>query len=168
MSDGYPSQNIIATDLRQDFWNLGFELFKDDASKFPVSFVRGDILSPTLLDTGAKKLDTRPDLSKGPLSCGVEDQLKVARGCVSLLTGLSGATVFGAHIGAPKSGLFQKSDGKSMFCHSPESWEEMWKEAIKIMERDTEVRVWAKLIEMGDDPLFSGGRGYMAWGVELV
>ncbi|KAG8678210.1 hypothetical protein FRC08_017972 [Ceratobasidium sp. 394] len=186
MFDGYPPQNIITTDLRQDYWNLGFELFKDDPSKFPVSFIQGDIFSSKFLDTSTGKLNPRPDLSKvksltellGHVSAirasaffhlfSEEDQLKVARGCASLLTGLPGATVFGAHIGAPKSGLYQRSKGGPMFCHSPESWEEMWKEAVKVTGKNTEVRVWAKLIEMGDDPLFSGGRTYMVWGVELI
>ncbi|KAG9091120.1 hypothetical protein FS749_016786 [Ceratobasidium sp. UAMH 11750] len=124
MFDGYPPQNIITTDLRQDYWNLGFELFKDDSSKFPVSFIQGDIFSSKFFNTSAEKLDTRPDLSKvksltellGHVSAirasaffhlfSEEDQLKVARGCASLLTGLPGVTVFGAHIGAPKSGLY--------------------------------------------------------------
>ncbi|KAG8717578.1 hypothetical protein FRC09_014059 [Ceratobasidium sp. 395] len=208
-TDGYPAQNIVATDLHQgilpfissivtlvtylskiqpaEFWKLGFELFRDDASKFPASFVAGDILSSEMLNPSAKKLDERPNLSTiknltellGYVSIihasaffhlfSEEDQLKVACGCVTLLTGLPGATIFGAHIGANKPGLYERPRaGNPMFCHSPESWEEMWREALRTTGRNTDIRVWAKVIDMGDDPLFSGGKGYMVWGVGLV
>ncbi|KAG9105231.1 hypothetical protein FRC07_009470 [Ceratobasidium sp. 392] len=188
--DGYPPQNIIATDLHQEFWDLGYELFKDNPSTFPASFIPGDILSPEVLDPSAEKLNKKPVLSElksltellGRVSIihassffhlfsegGAEDQMKVARSCVSLLTGLPGTTIFGGHIAAPKPGLYQRPrSDNAMFCHSPESWEEMWKEALKSTGRDTEVRVWTKMTEMSDDPLFSGGRGYMVWGVELA
>ncbi|KAG8762425.1 hypothetical protein FRC12_009039 [Ceratobasidium sp. 428] len=140
-----------------------------------------------MLDPSTKKLDERPNLSTtknltellGYVSIihasaffhlfSEEDQLKVACGCVALLTGLPGATIFGAHIGANQPGLYERPRaGNPMFCHSPESWEDMWREALRITGRNTDIRVWAKVIDMGDDPLFSGGKGYLVWSVGLV
>ncbi|ELU40028.1 NmrA domain-containing protein [Rhizoctonia solani AG-1 IA] len=76
--DGYPLENIVATDLRRgksdcpitptqkltrgriDFWDLGFKLFKDDPALFPVPFLEGDIFSSQLLDLDAPRPTERP------------------------------------------------------------------------------------------------------------
>ena len=66
--DGYPMQNVIASDLRQggctllldcvrlisifeEFWNLGHDLFKSSPEKFPVPFIAGDVFDPSHLQS---------------------------------------------------------------------------------------------------------------------
>ncbi|CAE6518172.1 unnamed protein product [Rhizoctonia solani] len=60
--DGFPVENIVATDLRRDFWDLGFKLFKDDPVIFPVPFLEGDIFSTRLLDLESPRSTVRPTL----------------------------------------------------------------------------------------------------------
>ncbi|CAE6474851.1 unnamed protein product [Rhizoctonia solani] len=61
--DGYPVENIVATDLRRDFWDLGFKLFKDDHTTFPVPFLEGDVFSSQLLDLESPRSTERPHLA---------------------------------------------------------------------------------------------------------
>jgi len=42
-TDGFPADQIVASDLREEFWALGHKLFKTDTSNFPMTFVPGDI-----------------------------------------------------------------------------------------------------------------------------
>ncbi|QRV73733.1 hypothetical protein RhiJN_01747 [Ceratobasidium sp. AG-Ba] len=189
MLDGFPPQNIVATDLHQEFWNLGFELFNDDSSKCPISFVHGDILASEMLDSSKDKTDTQPDLANlhslnellGRVSIihaaaffhlfSEENQRRIAGGCISLLSRLAGTMVFGSHIGASKPGEYQNSrgTGRSMFCHSPQSWEDLWQSVGQGKIGNNKLHVWAKLIEMPKgDPLFTKGRGWMVWCAKII
>ncbi|KAJ7750474.1 hypothetical protein DFH07DRAFT_888089 [Mycena maculata] len=66
-SDGFPQQNLIASDLRPGksryprvqslllisckvFWNLGHELFRSTPETFPIAFLAGDALDPAFLE----------------------------------------------------------------------------------------------------------------------
>ncbi|KAJ3888970.1 hypothetical protein GG344DRAFT_52594 [Lentinula edodes] len=51
IQDGFPAQNVIASDLRPDFWNFGHQLFNTDPTTFPVTFVPGDVLSSSFIST---------------------------------------------------------------------------------------------------------------------
>ncbi|KAJ4463391.1 hypothetical protein C8J55DRAFT_531995 [Lentinula edodes] len=51
IEDGFPAQNVIASDLRPDFWNFGHQLFNTDPKTFPVTFVPGDVLSSSFIST---------------------------------------------------------------------------------------------------------------------
>jgi len=37
-----------------------------------------------------------------------------------------GSIMFGSHVGSPVKGVKQSTSGGEMFCHSPESWKELW------------------------------------------
>ncbi|KAJ3716033.1 hypothetical protein C8R42DRAFT_588942 [Lentinula raphanica] len=62
IEDGFPPQNIIASDLRADFWNFGHELFNSDPSTFPVTFVQGNVLDDSFI-TIQSPLNSVHDLS---------------------------------------------------------------------------------------------------------
>ncbi|RPD77757.1 hypothetical protein L226DRAFT_600530 [Lentinus tigrinus ALCF2SS1-7] len=47
--DGYPVQNVIASDLHSQFWELGHEMFRSTESTFPARFVTGDVFDPSFL-----------------------------------------------------------------------------------------------------------------------
>jgi hypothetical protein len=73
-----------------------------------------------------------------------EDQAVLARRLASLLSPESGSVLFGGHGAKPEKGY--RAEGRSagrkpMFCHSPESWTDMWYE---IFEKGT-VKVEAVL-----------------------
>ncbi|GAB1518554.1 hypothetical protein RhiTH_001615 [Rhizoctonia solani] len=146
--DGYPLENIVATDLRRDFWDLGFKLFKDDPALFPVPFLEGDIFSSQLLDLDAPRPTERPKVPHlktltellGRVSIihasaffhlfSEENQKKLAERCVALLNMEPGSTIFGSHNGAPEPGVYTGigAPDREMFCHSPESWRKLWME----------------------------------------
>jgi hypothetical protein len=46
---GVPQKNIISADLRQEFWDLGFQLY-GDPDKFHGTFCKGDIFDPKYLE----------------------------------------------------------------------------------------------------------------------
>ncbi|KAF8600505.1 hypothetical protein BDV93DRAFT_525383 [Ceratobasidium sp. AG-I] len=190
--DGYPVENIVATDLRRDFWDLGFKLFKDTPSTFPVPFLGGDIMSPDLLDLNASKPSARPDLSGltsltdllGHVSFihasaffhlfSEEDQRKIAQRCQALLSTQPGSTIFGSHVGAPGPGIYSNIGGanRKMFCHSPQSWERLWQG----LYGETAIQVVATLEAkgLGDNSLLvapgpdSGDRRAMIWSVTVL
>ncbi|KAJ6577227.1 hypothetical protein B0H19DRAFT_1118752 [Mycena capillaripes] len=146
-SDGFPAQNMIASDLRQDFWDLGHQLFCSTPESFPVVFLAGDAFNPDFLalqpmleEAPHSVLDLRSLTSlnglHGRLSAihsaslfhlfSEENQLLLARKLAALLTPRPGSIIFGCHGAQPTKGYVLGSAGKHMFCHSPETWREMW------------------------------------------
>ncbi|KDN39420.1 hypothetical protein RSAG8_08826, partial [Rhizoctonia solani AG-8 WAC10335] len=165
--DGYPVESIVATDWRRDFWDLGFKLFKDDPTTFPVPFLEGDIFSTQLLDPESPRSTDRPKLPAlksltellGHVSIihasaffhlfSEEEQRNLAKRCVALLSMQPGSTIFGSHNGAPQPGIYTDLGGpdRHMFCHSPESWRGLWTELfgeqkvnVAVMLEDSEIR----------------------------
>ncbi|KAH9846619.1 hypothetical protein C2E23DRAFT_570651 [Lenzites betulinus] len=155
VSDGYPVENCIASDLHPEFWTLGHKLFKSTQESFPVPFIPGDVFDPKHIETVPpfySPPDTpRPELSTltslNPLRGHVsaihasaffhlfdeERQLKVAHTLAGLLSPEPGSMIIGAHGGLPTKGLRQEMGvvlnlGRvfPMFCHGPESWTELW------------------------------------------
>jgi hypothetical protein len=53
-------------------------------------------------------------------------QLQLARKLAGLLLPRPGSIIFGCHGGQPAKGYVLGTNGRNMFCHSPESWREMW------------------------------------------
>ena len=49
-------------------------------------------------------------------------QLELGKRLASLLSPVPGSLLFGAHVGLPEKGI--RNGNK--FCHSPESWKELW------------------------------------------
>ncbi|KAJ3932801.1 MAG: hypothetical protein NXY57DRAFT_1001464 [Lentinula lateritia] len=49
IEDGFPAQNVIASDLRPDFWNFGHQLFNTNPTTFPVVFIPGNVLDPSFI-----------------------------------------------------------------------------------------------------------------------
>jgi len=176
VSDGVPAKNILGTDLRPEFWDIGHQLFRSTPESFPVHFVAGDILDPSfvsprdpLYDDESPSVDATvpiPELrSLTPLIGRVSfihtaslfhlfseaDQLVVAKRFASLLSPAPGSMIFGWHAGRPVKGFRSEAKpagpgmlGNSMFCHSPESWKEMWTQEVF---RPGTVAVEAKLIQ---------------------
>ncbi|KAJ7088586.1 hypothetical protein C8R44DRAFT_819074 [Mycena epipterygia] len=155
-SDGFPLENLIASDLRPDFWNLGHELFRTTPETFPIAFLAGDALDTTFLEpsepvTSASEI-TVPAPSLASLTCLTPlrgyvsaihissvfhlffepQQLQLARALAGLLSPVLGSVIFGSHVGRRAKGFRTEAlcSGGHMFCHSPESWREMWEEVF--------------------------------------
>lgn len=137
------------------FFKLGHRLFNDTPEKFPVPFIEGDILNRAFLDVvppvykQSEVQGPTPDLTKlttltplaGRLTAihismvfhlFMEDkQLQLAHALAGLLAPTPGAMIFGWHSGEVEKGFMTGAklpNGNSVpiFCHSPESWKELW------------------------------------------
>ncbi|PIL30914.1 hypothetical protein GSI_07083 [Ganoderma sinense ZZ0214-1] len=170
IQDGFPQGGAIGSDLYSEFWDMGHKLFRSTPKTFPVPFVPGDAFDPAFLEptTPAPPSDPRPGLSTltslNPLRGHVsaihassffhlfdeEKQLELAKALAGLLSPEPGSIILGAHGGGPEKGLRVETFGPNsheikMFCHSPESWKEMWDG--QVFEKGT-VKVEADLIEV--------------------
>jgi hypothetical protein len=77
-----------------------------------------------------------------------EKQLHLARALAGLLSPEPGSMIFGLHKGAPEKKGFEPSimrgDHHRMWCHSPESWTELWDGLV--FEKGV-VKVQTKLVQ---------------------
>ncbi|KAI0066443.1 hypothetical protein BV25DRAFT_1820389 [Artomyces pyxidatus] len=182
IADGYPIQNVVASDLHQGFWDAGNKLFRTTSETFPVPFIAGDafdaahlaIVPPFTLTT--PPTTARPDLksltSLNPLHGHVSaihasalfhifpeaEQLHLARAFAGLLSPEPGSMIFGQHAGLPENGFRASGfSGQTRFCHSPDSWRKMWQQIFAEVEAKVQVEV--KLIKLEGDEVAKSVNG---------
>ena len=73
-------------------------------------------------------------------------QLQLAKIVSSLLSPEKGSVIFGQHGAMPVKGLFERNHIKG-FCHSPESWKQMWEDVFGADGNDR-VKVETELISV--------------------
>jgi hypothetical protein len=127
--DADGSNKLIAVDLRQDFIDLGQNLFKGPTPG--IEFRTTDLLDPA---------DTSLDDVKGKVTLlytGAvfhlfqEDQQRVFAETIKTLLATEGeVAVFGWHGGAKEKGIRVSRSGKPLFAHDPQSWKELWAEVL--------------------------------------
>ncbi|KAF7356402.1 hypothetical protein MVEN_00972800 [Mycena venus] len=148
-SEGFPVQNIVGTDLRQEFWDLGHELFRSTAASFPATFLAGDAFDPEFLSVPplsregmqraiSSNLGTVKSLNDlhgrfSAIHCASlfphfseEEQFELAHKLAGLLSPRAGSMIFGSHGAQLTKGYSSAWGEKRIFYHSPESWREMW------------------------------------------
>ena len=128
-------------------------MFKTTPESYPAHFCGGDIFDEELLKAGpilntrASPASPRPDLaslkSLTPLNGYVsvihtssffhlfseEKQFELAQKIAGLLSPAPGSTIFGMHAGLAEKGFSKEGNrrtGGPLFCHSPDSWKELW------------------------------------------
>ncbi|KAJ7220508.1 hypothetical protein GGX14DRAFT_674926 [Mycena pura] len=192
-SDGFPVQNLIASDLRPAFWNCGHELFQTNPDTFPIKFLAGDAFDPAFLaptepltsqdevSTPAPPLASLTSLT--PLRGHVSalhtssvfhlffeaQQLQFARALASLLSPAPGSVIFGAHTGRRVKGFNMGgccSGGHHMFCHSPETFREMWGEVFK--EGTVKIEVELRPRQPDVHEIKSEDMGRLVWSVTRI
>ncbi|KAF8896611.1 hypothetical protein BD779DRAFT_1727596 [Infundibulicybe gibba] len=150
-ADGWPVKNLIASDLQQGFWDYGHELFRSTPTTFPVQFIAGDAFDPAIIAPRAP-FTTAPDaptpalatldsltLLQGHIAAihassffhlfNEERQHTLAERLATLLAPRPGSMIFGLHGGRSEKGYHTEvvsGANVSMFCHSPETWKELW------------------------------------------
>lgn len=154
--------NLICSGL----WDLGHELFRSTQDTFPVPFIEGDILDPSFLApvspfTAESPPQTqRPDLktltSLNPLRGHAsavytaaffhlfreEAQTQIARALAGLLSPEPGSMIFGVHGGKTEKGYWCPCGLQNhMFCHSPDSWKELWEDIFGKGKVDVKARI---------------------------
>ncbi|EPQ55307.1 hypothetical protein GLOTRDRAFT_116242 [Gloeophyllum trabeum ATCC 11539] len=176
IDDGYPLRNVIASDLRPEFWELGHELFRSTPEPFPVPFIPGDVFDPAFLQPApvvySPPSTPVPDLSSltsltpliGHISAihasaffhlfNEQKQFELAQKTASLLSPEPGSMIFGSHVGLPHKGLRTRRGrpaGAPLFTHSPESWRELWDGHV-FDEGKVRVKAELKQVERPDLP----------------
>jgi hypothetical protein len=159
-----------------DFWEYGHQLFKSTAETFPLAFIPGDVFDPTFIsergpflsvadvkETVTPPLNTLSSLIplQGKISAihmsaffhlfPEDRQLQLAKIVSSLLSPEKGSVIFGHHVGMPVKGI--RPNQFKRFCHSPESWMQMWVEDVfggKDKDGNDRVKVETELIIRGD------------------
>ncbi|KAJ4465686.1 hypothetical protein C8J55DRAFT_538565 [Lentinula edodes] len=196
IQDGYPIDNVIASDIHKDFWDLGHEMFKSTPKSFPVPFVQGDIFDTNFLESTkpftvespptkpVPALNTLTSLNplRGHLSacfCGAffhlfgEDaQKQIAEALAGLLSPEPGSMIFGVHGSRAVKGFWHPTGSERyMFCHSPESWKDLWEGLFG--KGNVEVKAQLRK-EIGGDDLFGTYPGnkdpyhVMEWSVSRI
>ena len=143
-----------------DFWKYGHLLFRSTPDTFPAAFIPGDAFDPNFIappyDPFAS-IEEVPDFSRPLPSLRDLTSLKQLRGRIdaihassffhlfpeekqrelalitaSLLSPEPGSVIFGQHVSKPEKG-FRDEAGETykMFCHSPESWKDLWESVFK-------------------------------------
>lgn len=138
--DGYPKDNVLASDLFSDYWKIGHKLFKTTPEAHPVPFLQGDIFDPSFLrqdvpplSSPSEIVDKPPPLksltSLTPLQHHVsviytaaffhlfeeDKQRQLAFLFASLLSPLPGSIIFGSHTGASDSDDDKLGKGRLTF-----------------------------------------------------
>ena len=172
------------------FWDLGHKLFRTRPETYPAKFLAGDVFDETHLSpTTPVPCGSPPPIAsvnsltelRGHISViyasflfhlfNEEKQFELGKRLAGLLDRRPGCIIFGSHSAAPVKG--QRSDPfTKMFCHSPESWTQMWEEQIfgkgqvKVNTVLNELSVTAEGIVV---PTGGGTKFYwLAWSVERL
>ncbi|TFY73405.1 hypothetical protein EWM64_g10608 [Hericium alpestre] len=164
VADGYPLENVVTTDLHQGFWDAGLKLFKrTPGAEGNIPFIAGDVFDPQNLEgvpvftTASPPRTPKPVLKDLTSLNPLRGHLQLARALGCLLSPESGSMVFGQHGGMPQKGSRETIlPGHFMFCHSPESWTELWdgmvfekgtvkvEAEIVVVDREDFKRIWPK------------------------
>lgn len=126
IADGAPSERLFGTDLRPEFWELGYTLFRDK-DRLKASFVTGDVFDPTS-DLG--KLDGTVDILHAGLFFHLfsfDQQIEVGKRTLKLMKSVEGSFLVGWQVGNVKPGMLQSSE-TILYRHNEESWARLWKE----------------------------------------
>lgn len=150
-----------------EFWDISHKLFNTTPDTYPVPFISGDIFDPAFLEatppvyappstpkpprlSDVKTLTELRGLVSAISVCAVfhvfskaQEQLQLARAIASLLSPEPGSIIVGLQSGLREAGM-RKGDTFDMFCHSPESWTELWDG--QVFKKGT-VKVDAHLVE---------------------
>ncbi|KFX96738.1 hypothetical protein V490_03169 [Pseudogymnoascus sp. VKM F-3557] len=139
-ADGAPSENLYGSDLRLEFWELGYDLFRD-REKLKSSFLVGDVFDSS---SELGKLDGKVDIIHAASFFHLftyEQQLEVGKRIVKLLRPVEGSLVLGRMVGNTEPGLLTSKDGKkTLYRHNEESWAGLWREISELTGVKFEVK----------------------------
>lgn len=157
---GVPSKNLYASDLRQEYWDLGYDLFKD-RDTLESTFIAGDIFDDSEeapLNELKGKLDIVYTGSFFHLFSW-DQQFQIATKVISLLKPVKGSLVLGRHMGSSVAAPASRRDtpGATIWRHDAESWAVLWK--LVGNYTDTRWEVKTEVIDFSDTEKEEGGGG---------
>jgi ubiquinone/menaquinone biosynthesis C-methylase UbiE len=152
--DGAPASNIAGTDLRPEFVDLGYELFRD-RDTFAAPFITGDILDPA--NTSLAVLDGKYDILHTASFFhlfGWDDQVRVGERIVRFFKPDADALVLGRQVGtfSPVTVEEFKKSGGRRYLHNVETMQNLWDEIGK--RTATKWKVSGRLFESRFDEIY--------------
>ena len=151
--DGAPQENILSADLREEFWDLGYQMFRD-RGRFNGEFRQGDIFDKEYL----REYDGTIDILHTSAFLHLFDvalQQKVLRRIIRLMSSKPGTIIFGRQVGntIPHHVLkHPMRPGRGLYQHNEESFKAMFEEVTD----EWDVQVW--LTPRTDSVYENGGR----------
>ena len=127
VADGAPSENIYGCDLRKEYVELGYRLFKDH-DRLQSHFLTADIFEdPSPLTELRGTFDVVYTGSFFHLF-DYEDQVRVSKAVAKLLRPVEGSFIAGRQIGAVTAAAHDHRTNPTgkMYRHNPESLKDMW------------------------------------------
>ncbi len=130
--EGAPVGSVYGTDLREEYFELGYKLFRDEGIIPADHFVKADIM-----ESGGElsRFEGEMDVvaNKDLMHCfNYAAQIELAIRFVKLLRPQAGARVVGQVVGHVRAGEFvteyQGSGLARMFLHNEESFKRLWEE----------------------------------------
>ncbi|PQE24513.1 methyltransferase domain-containing protein [Rutstroemia sp. NJR-2017a WRK4] len=127
--DGAPSEKLYGCDLRSEFYDVGYDLFKDKDT-LKTTFLTADIFDEENEDL--KKLEGDIDVVYAGSFLhlfGWDDQVKICKRLTKILK-KEGSVVMGRQVGEVTAGerTHTVDTSRTLFVHNKESFERMWKE----------------------------------------
>lgn len=174
-ADGAPTQNMFSSDIVSEFWDIGYDLYRDNDS-MKARFFRADILDSTSLN----ELDESVDIVLVNQVFHLFDwerQVEAGKNMVALSR--SGTWVVGYQIGSAvgravpvrtgSGGTAGTAGSTSKFLHNRDTWQELWSQIEE--ETGTKSSVESCLVELkewGLEHEDSAWMGLAARGLEYM
>ena len=135
VADGVPSSRLGGVELRAEFIELGYELFKD-RERFEARLIASDIFDDTLagaletLDGGVDVIHVASFLHL----FGWQGQVKTGVKLVSLLRDRAGTVILGRQVGStqPAERSHPTNPSGVTYLHSPDTFKALWEEVGKL------------------------------------
>jgi|SRR5579862_1490444 len=150
--DGAKEENIISGDLREEFWELGYQLFRDK-DKFHGRFRQGDIFDPQYL----AEFDGNIDIVHTSAFFHLFDlpgQEAIVRRLSRLMSSKPGSVIFGRQVGntIPCYKKHPLRPGQGLYQHNEETFKAMFE---SVAPGKWDVQTW--LTTRREQPADNGG-----------
>ena len=133
MADGARGENLYGADLRLDFLELGYELFRDKG-RLKAHFLEGDVFEE---EDGAgeggtelSKLDGKIDIIHAASFLHLfswDEQVRAGTRMVRLMTDKD-PIIFGTQVGSTKPGAYARwiDKDRTRYDHDPATFQKLW------------------------------------------
>jgi len=128
-ADGAPQEHLYGSDLRPEFFEMGYRLFRD-RDTLKSKFIAADIFDPS---SDLSALDGKIDILYAGSFLhlfGYADQVSICKRIVKLLKAKKDSLLLGRQVGNLESGekVHRTNPNQTMFRHNSESFKRMWDE----------------------------------------
>lgn len=154
--DGVPSTQTYGCDLRTDFLDYGFDLFRD-RDTLKTKFFQADVFDP---NSDLNQLDGKVDILYAGSFLHLfpySQQVEVCVRITELLADKEGSVVLGRQVGNSEAKPFESvtNPGQMILRHNAETFKKMWQEVENLT--GTRWRVDVELLKRDDEAMPNQG-----------